>query len=122
MEVVKNLLYVKHFRLLIDRNFFLQRVCNKLMKMPKRKQMLQFGSLCTMNYIFHNISELMTLFTKISFAFWVDLLFHNQGLHLAESACATAVVATHLGIPLTQIATYLSTFSAICMRSELYSC
>lgn len=38
---------------------------------------------------------------------------------MAQNACAAAAVATHLGVPLTQVATSLSTFSAVCMRSEL---
>ncbi|GMN68352.1 hypothetical protein TIFTF001_037426 [Ficus carica] len=49
----------------------------------------------------------------------VELLIRSPGLHLAQNACAAAAVATHLGVPLTQVATSLSKFSTVCMRSEL---
>ncbi|EXB96375.1 UDP-N-acetylmuramoyl-tripeptide--D-alanyl-D-alanine ligase [Morus notabilis] len=49
----------------------------------------------------------------------VELLIPIPGLHLAHNACAAAAAATHLGVPLKQVATSLSTFSPVCMRSEL---
>ncbi|KAM6545848.1 hypothetical protein CsatB_026584 [Cannabis sativa] len=43
----------------------------------------------------------------------------SPGLHLALNACAAAAVATHLGVPLTQVGHSLSTFCPVHMRSEL---
>lgn len=41
---------------------------------------------------------------------------------MALNACAAAAVATHLGVPLTQVGRSLSTFSPVHMRSELQVC
>ncbi|KAF4388259.1 hypothetical protein F8388_021089, partial [Cannabis sativa] len=43
----------------------------------------------------------------------------SPGLHLALNACAAAAVATHLGVPLTQVGHSLSPFCPVHMRSEL---
>ncbi|PON68192.1 UDP-N-acetylmuramoyl-tripeptide--D-alanyl-D-alanine ligase [Parasponia andersonii] len=49
----------------------------------------------------------------------VELRIPSPGLHLALNACAAAAVATHLGVPLTQVGRSLSNFSPVRMRSEL---
>ncbi|XP_062107970.1 uncharacterized protein LOC133818884 [Humulus lupulus] len=49
----------------------------------------------------------------------VILRIPSPGLHLALNACAATAVATHLGVPLTQVGRSLSTFCPVHMRSEL---
>ena len=43
----------------------------------------------------------------------------SPGVHLARNACAAAAVATHLGVPLAQFGSCLSSFSPVHMRAEL---